>query len=351
LRLLHWWRAGVLAALVIVLAGAPLAAQQTRVGTSLQQPAHHLAHGFRNLDAHYHYSMVEHARRLIRQTLRGWPARGPRLTVVPNDGQELRGNGTQPTVTWIGHATLLVQLDGINILTDPHWGSHAAPFEVGGSRRLVPPGLRFEDLPQIHAVVISHDHYDHLDLATVKRLAREHAPRFFVPLGLKPWLVQRGITDVVELDWWQAASLGPVTFVSTPAQHSSGRSLADQNSRLWSSWVVAGRHHRLLFGGDSGYYDGFKEIGRRYGPLDLAILPIGGYSVYAGHHPNHMDPEEAVQAFEDLGAHLLVPMHWGTFELNREPFREPPDRLLHEAEARGIETDVAVLSPGQTIPW
>lgn len=349
MRGLRSWRVLAFVTFLLVADRIPLAAQ---TGAPVQdQPSHHLAHGFRNLDGSYRYPMLERARRFMRQTLRGVPDRGPRLTAVPNDGHELRENGTHPTVTWIGHATMLIQIDGINILTDPHWGRHAAPFSLAGSRRVVAPGMRFEDLPQIHAVVISHDHYDHLDLATVERLAREHGPRFFVPLGLKSWLAARGITDVVELDWWQSASLGPVTFVSTPAQHSSGRTLGDQNLRLWSSWVIAGKHRRLLFGGDSGYWNGYTEIGRRLGPLDLAILPIGGYSAYAGHHPNHLDPEEAVQAFEDLHARLLVPMHWGTFELNREPFREPPDRLLRAAEHEGIEEQVAVLSPGQTIAW
>jgi N-acyl-phosphatidylethanolamine-hydrolysing phospholipase D len=213
--------------------------------------------------------------------------------------------------------------------------------------------VRFEDLPPIHAVVVSHDHYDHLDLETVTRLAREHGPTFFVPLGLKAWFAGAGIDKVVELDWWESGQVGPVTVSCAPAQHSSGRSvtLTDQNRRLWASWVVASGGRRLYFAGDSGYFAGFAEIARRLGPFDVAFLPIGGYSDYSRQHPNHVSPEEAVQAFEDLGARLLVPMHWGTFDLNREPPREPPDRLLREAQRRGLEDHVAVLSPGQTIRW
>ena len=314
-------------------------------------PAHHVARGFRNPDPAYTYSL---ASRIVHVVGRP-PAlnRGVPLTLVPNDGVTLRGVLPAPLVTWIGHATFLVQLDGVNVLTDPHWGDRTSPVSFAGPRRLVPPGLRFEDLPPIHVVVISHDHYDHLDLGTVTRLARTHHPIFLVPLGLKAWFHAAGIDDVVELDWWESWRIGGVTLTCTPAQHSSGRSitLTDQNRRLWSSWAIASERHRFFFGGDTGYFHGFAEIGRRLGPFDVAALPIGGYSDYHRHHPNHVSPEESVQAFQDLGARLLVPMHWGTFELNREPYREPPDRLLREAHRRGLEETVAVLSPGQTIRW
>jgi L-ascorbate metabolism protein UlaG (beta-lactamase superfamily) len=158
---------------------------------------------------------------------------------------------------------------------------------------------------------------------------------------------------VVELDWWQSGRVGPLTITCTPAQHSSGRSitLTDQDHRLWSSWAIASGGRRLYFAGDTGSFAGFAEIARRLGPFDVAALPIGGYSDCPRHHPNRVSPEEAVRAFEDLGARLLVPMHWGTFELNREPYGEPPARLLQEAQRRGLEDHVAVLSPGQTIRW
>jgi N-acyl-phosphatidylethanolamine-hydrolysing phospholipase D len=185
----------------------------------------------------------------------------------------------------------------------------------------------------------------------VRRLAAAHRPRFFVPLGLKPLLVDFGATDVVELDWWKSATLRSVTFTATPAQHSSGRWLHDQNQRLWASWVVASPARRLYFAGDTGYFDGFKDIGAKLGPFQAALLPIGGYAGWGDHHPNHTSPEEAVRAFQDLRAEMLVPMHWGTFDLNREPFNEPPTRLLKEAVRRGVEDHVALLSPGQEIRW
>jgi N-acyl-phosphatidylethanolamine-hydrolysing phospholipase D len=314
-------------------------------------PAHHARRGFRNPNPEYMYPMLGRAGRLLRRSFARLPDRGPMLGVLTNDGDALRANGHDPTVTWVGHSTLLVQIDGVNVLTDPHWGDRASPVGFAGPRRLVAPGIHFEDLPPIHAVVISHDHYDHLDEGTVRRLATAHQPTFFVPMGLKAWLADVGIHDVVELDWWQARTFRGLVFTCTPAQHSSGRGLNDQNLRLWSSWVVTGRDRRFFFAGDTGYDPTMREIGRRLGPFDLAAVPIGGYSSFGQRHPNHVNPEEAVALFEDVGGRLMVPMHWGTFDMNQEPFHEPPERLLREALRRGVETRMAPLSPGQTIPW
>lgn len=315
-------------------------------------PAHHLTRGFRNLDNAYRYSMTERAHRLLHRALReGWPKRGALPVVLPNNGAALRANGTLPTVTWVGHSTLLVQLGGVNILTDPHWGERASPLGFAGPRRLIPPGIRFEDLPPIHAVVISHDHYDHLDVDTVVRLDRTFHPRFFTPLGFKPWMADVGITNVVEMDWWDRASFRGLTVTCTPAQHSSGRGLRDQNLRLWSSWVITGAGKRVFFAGDTGYTKSLSEIGTRLGPFDLAAIPIGGYSAYERHHPNHVNPEEALQLFEDVRGRLFVPIHFGTFDMNREPFAEPPARLMRAALAEGLEDHMAVLAPGESIRW
>ncbi len=314
-------------------------------------PAHHGPHGFRNVSPDYAYPILRRAARVAERLLQGPVDRGRPPAVLPNDGAVLRANRRAPTLTWVGHATFLVQLEGVNLLTDPVWSERTGPVPFTGPRRLLPPGLRFEDLPPVHAVLISHDHYDHLDLPTLRRLAAGYRPRFFVPLGLKAWLEREaGARDVVELDWWERAPLGPLTVVCTPAQHSSGRGLHDQNRRLWASWSVLGQQRRFFFAGDTGYYAGFREIGERLGPFDVAAVPIGGYRDWT-HHPNHVNPEEAVQLFEDVRGRLLVPMHWGTFALNREPFHEPPARLLHEALRRGLEERVAPLVPGETIPW
>jgi N-acyl-phosphatidylethanolamine-hydrolysing phospholipase D len=302
---------------------------------------------FRNPGNEYSYSLLDRARRLFVGPHRPKPATG--LPTVANDGAYVRGNGHVPSVTWIGHATLLVQIGGLNVLTDPHWGEMTSPVSFAGPRRLIRPGIRFQDLPRVDAVVISHDHWDHLDEATVLRLAREHRPKFYVPLGLGAWFRERGVDDVIEMDWWQRAQLRGVTFVCTPAQHSSGRYLHDQNKRLWSSWVVESGGRRVFFAGDTGYSPAFREIAK-LGPIDLALVPIGGYSGFK-RHPNHVNPEEAVQVFEDVGGRLMVPMHWGTFDLNREPPDEPPTRLLAEALRRGVEDRMAILSPGQTINW
>ena len=347
----HWWplswRGGLAAVLLASLVAAPVVLAES---PRLPRPVHHLTRGFRNLDPSYDYTMLGRTVGLLRRAMQPEPDRGPLLTTVANDGAALRANGVRPTVTWIGHATLLVQIGGVNVLTDPNWNDNAGPFGFG-PRRLVAPGIAFEDLPPIHVVLISHDHYDHLDMPTLERLAKTHRPQIYAPLGVGAWLRDQGLRGVVELDWWQSHGHRGLTVVATPAQHGSGRGLADQNLRLWSSWAVLGRDHRFFFAGDTGYASEMAEIGRRLGPFDVAAVPIGGYSAFTARHPNHVNPEEAVQLFEDVRGRLLVPMHWGTFALNREPHREPPRRLLAEALRRGLEERVALLSPGQSIDW
>jgi N-acyl-phosphatidylethanolamine-hydrolysing phospholipase D len=349
----RWRLAGIVAVVALISVGVAVFGYDVRSGaaTSIAGGSlspHHVAGGYRNLSSDYSYTMLDRAKRLVVGPHLPKPAKG--LSPVANDGKELRANGTHPTVTWIGHATFLVQLDGVNILTDPHWGDSASPVAFAGPHRLTSPGIRFENLPKIDAVVISHDHYDHLDEPTVMRLAREHHPRFFVPLGLKSWLADRGIDDVVELDWWDQVKFRDLTFVCTPAQHSSGRTFRDQNQRLWSSWVIEGAKRRLYFAGDTGYDPALSSI-KRLGPFDVVLIPIGGYSSYGRRHPNHVNPEEAVQLFQDVGGRLMVPMHWGTFDMNREPTDEPPKRVMAEAHRRGLDDRIAVLHPGQTIPW
>jgi N-acyl-phosphatidylethanolamine-hydrolysing phospholipase D len=255
-------------------------------------------------------------------------------------------------VTWVGHATLLVQLEGVNLLTDPHWSPRASPLPWAGPRRLSPPGVVFERLPPIDVVLISHDHYDHLDLATVKRLAATHDPLFVVPLGLKRWFAEQGLTRVEELDWWQAHEARGLRLVCVPAQHFAQRTPWDGNRRLWASWAVISATRRFYFGGDTGYFDGFRQAGERLGPFDLAALPIGAYQPPEIMRFVHTTPEEAVQAFEDLRGRTLLGMHWGTFDLAEEPLDEPPTRMLAEVRRRGVPVERAwILKMGETRRW
>lgn len=238
-------------------------------------------------------------------------------------------------VTWVGHATFLVQIGGRNILTDPMWSERASPTTLAGPRRWVRPGIAFSDLPPIDAVVQSHNHYDHLDDATVRALAqRHHRARWFAPLGLAPFLRARGIARVTELDWWEARHDDGVTYTCAPAQHFSARGPLDRNRTLWCSWGIAAGGRRLYFGGDSGLHPDYGPIGERCGPFDVTLLPIGAYEPRWFMRPVHMNPEEAVQAYRALarsaGAHAaptFVAMHWGTFKLTDEPMDEPPRRL------------------------
>jgi N-acyl-phosphatidylethanolamine-hydrolysing phospholipase D len=317
-------------------------------------PAHHRERGFANVNQSYPFAGGW--TRFTFLVSRAWAStfspRSASFPSVTSDLATLHYTRDAATVTWVGHATLLVQLDGVNLLTDPQWSERASPVSFAGPRRVTPPGLPFEDLPPIHVVVISHDHYDHLDEATVKRLAAEHRPRFLVPLGLKAWFADLGITDVEELDWWGARTVRGLTITCVPTQHFSGRTLWNRDRRLWSSWVVAGRAKRLYFAGDTAYFDGFKEIGARLGPIDLAALPIGAYLPPVIMKAVHTTPEEALQAFIDLRARRLVGIHWGTFDLADEPLEEPPQRLLHEARRVGLDLNrVWILKHGETRRW
>jgi N-acyl-phosphatidylethanolamine-hydrolysing phospholipase D len=317
-------------------------------------PAHHRERGFANVNAaHPPASAWVRTRffvtRIWSSTFSPPTANFP---VVANDGAALRANASQPTVTWVGHSTLLVQLDGVNVLTDPQWSPRASPFSFAGPKRVTPPGLRLEDLPPVHLVLISHDHYDHLDVATVQQLHAAHRPRFLVPLGLKAWFADLGITDVEELDWWQSRTERGLTFTAVPAQHFSSRTLWDRNRRLWCGWTVAGRDRRLFFAGDTAYNEVFKEIGTRLGPFDLAAVPIGAYLPPVIMKAAHTTPEEALQILQDVRGRSMVPIHWGTFDLADEPLEEPPQRLQAEAQRLGLGPDrVWLFKHGETRAW
>lgn len=269
--------------------------------------------------------------------------------VVAPDLALLRGpDPAKIQITWIGQSTFLIQVEGLNILTDPLFSKRASPVGFAGPRRLAPPGVPFADLPRIDIVLVSHDHFDHLDRAAVRALG--NGPRYFVPLGLGRWLAAAGIHRFSELDWGQTSSVGPLTIHAVPAQHFSGRTLGGFNRRLWAGWVVETTRGRLYFAGDTGYGGHFREIAARFSPLRIAFLPIGSYRPRRIMETVHMDPPEAVRAFRELGAEVGVAMHWGTLGLTDEPPAEPPLYLKKALRESGLDPDaIRVLKFGQTI--
>lgn len=320
------------------------------------RPAHHAGDGFRNPDGLPGHGDVPVGvalpffLRRAAHTLSG--AEVPAPAVVANDGAFLRENalGSVPTVTWVGHSTLLVQMGHVTFLTDPTWSDTASPLPVG-PRRYVDPGLRLEDLPAIDFVVVSHNHYDHMDLDTLRALSRRGA-RLFVPLANGVTLRNAGIERVEELDWWETRTVKGVDVHCVPARHWSRRGLTDGDRALWSGWAVVASDRRFYFAGDTGMFEGFAEIGARLGPFDLAAVPIGAYSPREMMKPAHINPEEAVSAAVALRAQRAVAMHWGTFDLSDEPVDEPPRRFRAASVAAGRGEDVDwVLAIGETRQW
>jgi N-acyl-phosphatidylethanolamine-hydrolysing phospholipase D len=250
-----------------------------------------------------------------------------------------------PGVTWIGHATVLVRMDGLSFVTDPIFSRRASPLRFAGPPRLVEPGVPLEALPPLDFALVSHDHYDHADLASVRALAARGV-RFVVPRGLGALVRAAGAT-AVELGWWETTEVPGGRVHCVPARHFSGRGLFDRNRRLWAGFVVEGASRRFYHAGDTASFAGFEEIGRRVGRIDLAAMPIGAYEPRAMMRHVHVTPEEAVQAALDVRAAATLGMHWGTFDLADEPLDEPPRRFLAEAARRGLG-GAFVLKVGQT---
>lgn len=265
---------------------------------------------------------------------------------IPLAEPSLREQPAPLALTWLGHATTLIEIDGYRLLTDPVWSRRCSPSRTVGPVRLHPPPLPLEKLPALDAVVISHDHYDHLDMDTVRTLARTQRAPFLAPLGVGAHLREWGIAPerIIELDWHAGTRVGELTLMCTPARHFSGRFLS-RNNTLWASWAVIGPRHRAYFGGDTGYTESFTEIGSRYGPFDLTLLPVGAYN--KAWPDIHMNPEEAVRAHVELNGGsggTMVPIHWGTFRLAPHPWAEPAERVVEAAAA--AEVGVAVPKPG-----
>ena len=256
-------------------------------------------------------------------------------------------------VTWLGQASFLLQIGGSNLLTDPVLSLRASPFASFGPARLVPPALTVAQLPPLAGVLISHDHYDHLDARSIKALVERFgsALPIYAPLGHAKWFAKLGAKNIVELGWWQSARAGGFELHCLPVQHWSRRTLA-VNTRLWCSWLVRAQGVSLYFCGDSGYCPAFREIRERIGSPDIALMPIGAYEPRWFMKRAHMNPEEAVQAFVDLGARDFVAMHWGTFNLTDEPMLEPPVRTRAAWHALGLPTDrLHIPKHGETLTW
>ena len=270
------------------------------------------------------------------------------------------GAAMQPAVTWIGHASALVQASGLNVLTDPIFSERAFPVQFAGPRRAQPPGLALVELPHIDVVVISHNHYDHLDRASVFALSQQAggSPQFLVPLGLKAWMEGIGIQKVRELGWWQSAMVGTAEFMLTPVQHWSARSFSDRYETLWGGWAVLGPDFHWYYSGDTGYSRDFADTRARLAPrqspdqgggFDLALIAVGAYEPRWFMKEQHLNPAESVQVHLDVGAKRSLGVHWGTFNLTDEPLDQPPRDLAAAREASKLLPDAFfVLAVGET---
>jgi L-ascorbate metabolism protein UlaG (beta-lactamase superfamily) len=249
-------------------------------------------------------------------------------------------------VTWLGHAALLVELDGYRVLTDPVWSSRASPFTWIGPTRWYTPTIALSDVPKLDAVVISHDHYDHLDYRTVTALSARGVP-FVVPLGVGAHLAYWGVPErqIIELDWWQRARFGALEIVCTPARHASGRHLFDKDDKLWAGYALVGPTRRVYFSGDTGLFPAMREIGARLGPFDLTAIEVGQY--HRAWPDWHLGPEQAVLAHQMVRGKVMLPMHWGLFTLAYHGWTEPAERVL--AAARRANVTLIVPKPGQSL--
>src|SRR5690606_32291486 len=335
---------------------------------------HHRPHGLQNT-----YDSVRGKRwhELLRWRWEAWRKGLPRppLAPIPQLAPDLAfihanavaGLDMQPAVTWVGHITVLAQVGGLNLLTDPMFSERSFPVQWAGPRRHTPPGLSLAQLPHIDVVLISHSHYDHLDEASVRALAQQAGgcPLFVVPLGLKAWMARRGISCVIELDWWDEHVL-PATARSnaqsitlTPARHWSARTLTDAMRTLWGGYAVLSPSCHLYFSGDTAYSKDFIDIREHFtarqtaaqgGGFDIALLAIGAYEPRWFMKDQHCDPAEAVQIFQDLGAKLALGVHWGTFQLTDEALDEPPRALQRALREAGLAPERFVTQAiGQTL--
>jgi N-acyl-phosphatidylethanolamine-hydrolysing phospholipase D len=274
---------------------------------------------------------------------------------VEPDLDFLCSNRIEETLTWIGHSTFLWQFGGTNLMTDPHLTDRASPVGFAGPKRVMKPAISLADLPKLDVVLISHNHYDHLDKKTVLKISekqKNNPPLFLLPLGMKEWFEDVGIKEhLVELDWWDTYSVGDWKYHAVPVQHWSRRGLLDTNEVLWCGWVVEAPNKRFFFAGDTGYSNDFKDIGERFPQMDLSLIPIGAYAPRWFMKDMHCNPEEAVHIHLDVNSQKSIGMHWGTFlDLTDEPLEEPPVRLAKVLEDKGIDpNEFITMKHGETI--
>lgn len=311
----------------------------------MSRPPHHTEHGFRNI----HPGPSSDARGVLRWMLRRKPAPWPELPDAGSPPPGRPGPG-EIGVTFINHATFLLQIGGVALLTDPMWSYRASPVPLLGPRRVRKPGQPIAALPPVRLVLQSHCHYDHLDLPTLRRLRRHFDPDVVAPLGHRRLLAAAGLRRVAELDWWESVEAHGLRITAVPARHFSARTPFDRNRRLWGGFAIEGGGARVLFAGDSGWGTHFGEIGARLGPFDLALLPIGAYDPRAVMRSMHVDPSEAVAAHLAVGARRSIGMHFGTFAgLTDEPIDEPERKLAEAAARAGLAPDVfTTLACGET---
>lgn len=317
------------------------------------KPGHHMTEGFRNYppaSAPSSYGRFSFFTRRIWGSL--FLPEIPPEHVLPEKKAIAQLNMLQEenTLTWLGHSTFLIKLDGKTILTDPFLTEYAGPVTWAGPRRFVPPGISIKNLPPIDIVVVSHNHYDHLDETTIESLPGKKKMDVVVPLGLKVFFTQRGYPNVKELDWEENTSVDNIQMTSLPAVHFSGRGIGDRNKTLWCSWAIVSSSGKYYFAGDTAYSSTiFRDIGKKYKSFNLAIVPIGAYEPQEMMKAFHTTPEQAIEVGIDVRADFMVGSHWGTIELSDEPHWEPPQRFRAYARKVGFtRKQVWIMKIGET---
>jgi N-acyl-phosphatidylethanolamine-hydrolysing phospholipase D len=324
--------------------------------------AHHTPTGFKN---NYAQQVTRSFGDFMRWQWESWGLDKTPSSPTPSVQADLAllKSPSSPTVTWIGHATALVQANGLNVLVDPIFSERASPVQIFGPKRAQPPGVAMADLPHIDAVLISHNHYDHLDRISVAQLDEKakvagKTTLFIVPLGLKAWFNGIGIDSVVELDWWEHHELKGVEFHLTPVQHWSARSVNDRSATLWGGWAVFGADFQWYYAGDTGYSRDFADTAKHFAPrqtetlgggFDLALVPVGAYEPRWFMSQQHVNPMESVRIHQDVGAKRSIGVHWGTFSLTDEPLDQPPRELAIARQALKVkEDDFGLLAIGES---